>query len=92
MEGERSTIVESFKQGNMPKTRRKFVYRTIKRFQDTNSVKDKPRRGRPVSVTMTKMRKVARSRILRNPRRYIRKLAAQLRMSHKSLRTIVRRV
>ena len=75
----------------MPKTRRKFVYRTIKRFQDTNSVKDKPRSGRPVSVTTTKMKKVVRSRILRNPRRSIRKMAAQLKMSPKSLRTIVRR-
>ena len=101
MEGERSTIVQLFKQGkkpgailkilNMPKTRRKFVYRTIKRFQDTNSVKDKPRSGRPVSVTKTKMKKVVWSRILRNPRRSIRKMAAQLKMSPKSLRTIVRR-
>ena len=67
MEGERLTIVELFKQVkkpgailkilNMPKTSGKFVYRTIKRFQDTNSVKDKPRSGRPVTVTTTKMKK-----------------------------------
>ena len=99
--GERSTIIKLFKDGKttgdilkilcIPETRRKVVYRTIKRFQETNSVKDRPRRGRPVSVTTTQMRKVVRSRILRNPRQYMRKMAAQLDMCPKSLRTIVKR-
>ena len=67
----------------MPKIRGKLVYRTIKRFQDTDSVKVKPR-------STTKMKKVVRSRIMRNSRRSIRKMAFELKMSHKSLRTIVR--
>ena len=101
MDGERSTIIKLFKDGKttgdilkilcIPETRRKVVYRIIKRFQETNSVKDRARSGRLVSVTTTQMRKVVRSRILRNPRQSMRKMAAQLDMCPKSLRTFVKR-
>ena len=70
--------------------RRKFVYQ-IKRYKDTGSIVDKPRSGRPVTATTNKLRKVVRSRVQRNPRRSMRKMASELKISPGSLRTIVKR-
>ena len=101
METERLTIIELYRKGkdqseilkilNIPKTRRKFVYRTINRYKDTGSVSDKPRSGRPASVTTTRMRKIVRGRVWRNPRRSVRKMAAELKVSRSSLQRIVKR-
>lgn len=76
---------------NFPKSRRRFVYRTIKRYQETGSAFDKPRSGRPVTVTTTRMKNIVRSRIWRNPRRSMRKMASDLKISQGSLRNIVKR-
>ena len=83
MEKERSAIVELFQKGKkqkeimkllkIPQTRRNFVIRTIKRFNETGGVMDRAKTGRPVSITTVKMRKVVRSRVWRNPQRSIRK-------------------
>ncbi|KAI6659646.1 hypothetical protein LOD99_14569 [Oopsacas minuta] len=91
MEKERSAIVELFQKGKkqkeimkllkIPQTRRNFVIRTIKRFNETGAVMDRARTGRPVSITTVKMRKVVRSRVLRNPQRSIRKMAKELKIS-----------
>ena len=77
MEKNRVAIVNLYLQGksqseilkilNFPKTSRKLIYRTIKRYRDTGSTSDKQRSGRPTSVTTTQKRKVIRSRIQRNP-------------------------
>ena len=101
MEKERTAIIELFvhnnsqseimKLLNIPRSRRKFVYRTIKRYQDTGSILDKPRSGRPVTVTTKKMKNVVRCRIWRNPRRSLRKMASDLKISQGSLRKIVKR-
>ena len=74
----------------IPQKRRKFVYRTIKRYQDTGSVVNKPRSG-PVTATSKRIKCVVRSRIWRNPRRSQRKMASDLKISPGSLRTIVKR-
>ncbi|KAI6650840.1 Transposase [Oopsacas minuta] len=101
MEKEWSAIVELFQKGKkqkeimkllkIPQTRRNFVIRTIKRFNETGGVMDRARTGRPVSITTVKMRKVVRSRVWRNPQRSIRKMAKELKISRGSLQTIVKR-
>ncbi|KAI6656173.1 hypothetical protein LOD99_1506 [Oopsacas minuta] len=50
---------------NFPKSRRKLIYHTIKRYKDTGSTSDRQRSGRPTSATTTQKRKVIRSRIRR---------------------------
>ena len=72
------------------KTRRKLIYRTIKRYRDTGSTSDRQRSGRPTSATTTQKRKVIRSRIQRNPQRSMRKMALELNISRESVRTIVK--
>ena len=101
MEQKRTAIIKLFRNGKNPgeiwkqqnfsKTRRNFIYNTIKMYTDTGRVSDKPRSGRPVSITTTRMRKVVRSRIWRNPRRSVRKMAAELKVSRPSLQRVVKR-
>ena len=76
---------------DFPKTRRKFIYRTIKRYRDIGNTTDRPRSGRPVSATNIRNRKVMWSRIWRNPRRSMRKIASEIKISRESVRTIVKR-
>ena len=76
---------EIMKLFNFPKSRRKFVYLTIKRYHDTGSVLDKPRPGRLVTVTTKKMENIVRCLIFRTPRRSLRKMAAGFKMSQGSL-------
>ncbi|KAI6648714.1 hypothetical protein LOD99_7940 [Oopsacas minuta] len=71
-------------------SRRKLIYRTIKRYKDTGSTSDRQRSGRQTSATTTQKRKVIRSRIQRNPQRSMRKMALELKISRESVRTIVK--
>ena len=101
MEKERAAIVELFLKGKtqseimkllkIPETRRKLIFRTIKRFNEIGSLLDRPRSGRPVSVSTVRMRKVVRSRVLRNPRRSVRKMAKELKISRGSLQNIMKK-
>ena len=101
MEKERAAIVELFLKGKtqseimkllkIPETRRKLIFRTIKRFNEIGSLLDRPRSGCPVSVSTIRMRKVVRSRVLRNPRRSVRKMAKELKISRGSLQNIVKK-
>ena len=101
METERAAIIELFRNGNttaqilkalnIPMKRRNFVYRTINRFRETGSLSDKPRSGRPVTATTREMKSAVRSRVWRNPRRSVRKMALELKISRGSLRRIVNR-
>ena len=100
MERERSAIIELFVKGNnpgeilkllkMPKQGRKLIYRTIQRYKKTGGVKDMPRSGRPKSVTTPRLKKVVMDRIRRNPRRSLRKMAVELKVSRGSLQNLVR--
>ena len=100
MERERSAIIELFVKGNnpgeilkllkMPKQRRKLIYRTIQRYKKTGGVKEMPRSGRPKSVTTPRLKKVVMDRIRRNPRRLLRKMAVELKVSRGSLQNLVR--
>ncbi|KAI6648091.1 hypothetical protein LOD99_11900 [Oopsacas minuta] len=101
MERERSAIVELFTKGHpsreilkilkLPLNRRKFVYRTIRRYKDTGKVEDRARSGRPCSVTTPSLGKVIAQRIRRNPRRSIRKMALDLKVSRCAMTKIVKR-
>ena len=94
MDQERLAIIEIFMKGNrpskiltllkMPKQKKKFVYRTIQRYRKIGSVNDMPRSGRPKSTTL-KLNKIVLDRIRRNPRRSLRKMAAELKVPRGSL-------
>ncbi|KAI6658361.1 MhmaT1 transposase [Oopsacas minuta] len=99
MEVERAGIIWLFENGkapgeilkllNMPRSRRKFVYRTILRYKQTGGVKDNARSGRPSSVTTPRLAKRVRERIRRNPRRSMRKMAVDLQVSRHSIQNVV---
>ena len=67
------THAEIMKSLRFPGSRRKFVYRTIRRYKATPQLK-----------------KVVRERIRRNPRRSMRKMALDLKISDFSIRKVVR--
>ena len=69
---------------------RQLVYRTIKRYKDKGSMLDRPRSGRPTSVSTPQLKKKIASRITRNRRRSIRKMARDFSVSHESVRKVVR--
>ena len=99
MDHKRAGIIELFENGqtsgeilkllNLPKSQRKFVYRTIRRFNETGGIGDKPRSGRPCTVTTPKLVKVVRERFRRNPRRSMRKMASELKVSRRSIQRVV---
>ena len=96
---ERSAIIELFKSEkthkeilkllDFPINRRKFVYRTIQRYNETGVV-DRSRSSRPRSVTTPTLRKVIGERIRRNPRRSMRRMAKELKVSVSSVRKVVK--
>ena len=100
MEKERTGIIELFKAGRthaeimkslrFPGSRRKFVYRTIRRYKETGGAVDRARSGRPRTVRTPQLKKVVRERIRRNPRRSMRKMALDLKISDFSIRKVVR--
>ncbi|CAO4377463.1 unnamed protein product [Caenorhabditis nigoni] len=93
----RSSIIELYKDGEKPykianrlRIARSTVNRTIQRFEDTGTVKDRARQGRPVTVTTPQAVKVVRELIRRNAHRSIRKIAEDLEMSRFSMTNIVK--
>ena len=86
MDRERAAVIEIFSKGKsqgeilkllqIPKSRGKFVYRTIQLYNKTGSVKDMPRSGRAKSVTTPRLKDIVRDRIRRNPRRFVLKMAS----------------
>ncbi|CAK1602157.1 unnamed protein product [Parnassius mnemosyne] len=77
-------ILDILKNWNITK---RFVYRTIKRYNEDSSVDDKSRSGRPQSVRTPAVIKAVKARILRNPKRKQKLLALQMGLS-----TTVKRV
>ena len=94
MDSDRCAVVKLFQAGykpkeiskwlKMPRGKRMFVIRTIKRFQETGNVDDWARTGRPCSVVNPNLRKMVREQIRRNPRRSMRKMASVLKISLQS--------
>ena len=100
MQRERSAIVELFLKGysqgailralKLPSSKRKLVCRTIRRWKETGGVEDRVRPGRPCSVTTPRLKKVVQQRIRRNPRRSMRKLAVEMKVSRCSIAKVVK--
>ena len=64
---------------------RSLISRTVKRYKEINSLEDRPR-----SVATPRLRKAIKSRINRNPHRSMRKMAAELQISEKTVRRVVK--
>ena len=67
-----------------------FVYRTIKRYNETGSVNDRPRSGRPKSATSKKIVKNVRDRIRRNPGRSANEMAKEMNVSSSSMQRLLK--
>ena len=67
----------------------KLIYRTIKRYDDTGSIIDRPRSGRPRSARSPALKNKVRCRIWRNPRRSVRKMAREFSVNHETMRKLV---
>ena len=80
-----SYIVKSLKSNKM------FVSRTIARFNETRSIRDRPRTGGKRTVRTPTLRKNVKPRIRRNPVRSIRKLAREMNTGRESMRLLVRK-
>ncbi|KAI6659634.1 Transposase [Oopsacas minuta] len=66
-----------------------LVYRTIERYKVTSGITDKARSGRPPTARSIRLRKAVRSRVARNSRRSMRKMAKELEINRESLRKLV---
>ena len=66
-----------------------FVYLTINRWNETGSVNDRPRSGRPKSATSKNTVKKVRERIRRNPRRSANEMAKEMEVSSSSMQRIL---
>ena len=66
-----------------------IVYRTIKRYNETGSVLDKQRSGRPRSIRTPGLKNSVRCRIFRNPRWSMRKMAREFKVNHETMRKLV---
>ena len=71
------------------KVGRRLIHRTIQRYKYTGSVKDRPRSGRPRTVRTRNLKAKLCKRIVRNPRRSIRKMAKEFKISDRSLRRVI---
>jgi hypothetical protein len=68
---------------------RLFVYRTIKRFSETNGIADRPRSGRPQSLRTPALVKAVREQIRRNPCRKKCFLAKQMNAAKRTLCRVI---
>lgn len=69
---------------------RRFIYRTIDRFNETQGIEDRHRKGRPKSVRTAEKIKAVRNRILRNPLRKQSILSREMNISARSLSRLIR--
>ena len=66
------------------------VYNVLKRYKETGSTADRPRKDRPTIATTPENIQKARCQIQRNPERSMRKMAKELGISEGSVRNIVK--
>ena len=67
---------------------RKLIYRTIKRYKETESLNDKARSGRPRTERTIGLKAKVQKRIVRNPRRSMRKMARDFGVSSRTIRLV----
>lgn len=73
------------------KVTKSTAWYTIKRWEKTKSVENRPKSGRPRTVRTKKLIESTRAKINRNPRQSIRKLAREADVNCKSMRLLVRK-
>ena len=66
------------------------VYNTVARFKELGDNKDRFRSGCPHTACTPKIIKAACERVRKNPKRSIRKMAQEMNISQKIIRTIVK--
>ncbi len=81
-----SKILKALKPWNV---KRLFIYRTVKRYQETNSIEDRPHSGRPRSKRTPDVIKAIQEKIRQNPRRCQTDLAVQHDMSRQSMGRLI---
>lgn len=96
----RSTVISLYEAGAKPMeifnqlksigASRNFVYYTLKRYRETQSINDRPRTGRPRSVRTPANIKLIRERLRRNPCRTQKKMALQTNISRISVNRILK--
>ncbi|XP_014788625.1 uncharacterized protein LOC106882455 [Octopus bimaculoides] len=79
---------EIFKLGKNLKINRMLIKRTIDRYQETSSIKDRQRSGHPRTSRTPKLIKNVREKIRRNPRRSMRRMAKEEQTSPRITRRI----
>ena len=72
------------------KVNKMFVYRTIKRYNDTGSIAKRYGGGPKKTATTPEMVRKVKARLERNPRRSGRKMAKELKISQDSIRRILK--
>ena len=84
----RIAIVELFKAGKSHKeickdlkVNRMLVWRTFKRHKESGNVQNQPGQGHPQSARTTKLVKATREKVRRNPKRSIREMAKEVKVS-----------
>ena len=85
----RTAIVELFKARNSRwdisksvKINRMLVWRTLKRYEETGDIQNRPGQGRPRTDGTSKLVKSTRKKIRRNPKTFIQNLAKNLNVSY----------
>ena len=73
------------------KINRQLVWHTVKRFQETGTIKDRSQSGRPTSKRSLEAIKRTREKIRRNPNCSIRKMAKEEKMSATTMAKIVKK-
>lgn len=73
------------------KLSRLFVYRTIKRYEETGTIVPKKKPGKKRTVRTPAVIKAVKERIRRNPARSGRKMAREMNMSHFAMQSILKK-
>ena len=94
----RTAIVELFKAGNSRqdisksvKFNRILVWRTLKRYQETGDIQNRPVQGRPRTARTPKLVKSTREKNRRNPKKSIQNLAKESNVSYGTMSTVLRK-
>lgn len=87
----KKTRSEMLRMGKHLKLNAMFIKRTLDRYEDTKSIEDRSRSGRPMSQRTPKLVKAVREKIRRNPRRSMRKLAKEHQTSPMTMHRLCRK-
>ena len=94
----RTAIVELFIAGNSRqdiskslKINRMLVWRTLKRYEETRDIQNRPGQGRPKTTGTPKRVKSTRVKLRKNPKRYIQNPAKESNVSYGTMSTVLRK-